>query len=226
MTFEGLTWTERGSGTFKPMKNDYLHKEYELCFEQLRFYDERQINLLKFLFSLTSAVAAAQFALYKLFGAPTKDFHICLAFLAIIVFVGSQLVYLSMVQNRLYFVFTARQINALRRHLLREEAPSFAENQLYTKTDFSAIKPFSVHTYLLLGSAFITSLFGGVFVYGLCQIVIGKPCWCTVTSAYLLLTIALTLGGYFYLKTQGARRADEAVHQETKEANKPVDSTR
>ncbi len=224
MTSEEPTWMELGSGIFDSMKNDYLHKEYELCFEQLRFYDERQISLLKFLFTLTSAVAAAQFALYKLFGSPTKDFHICLSFLAIIVSVGSLLIFLSMVQNRLYFVFIARQINALRRHLLREEAPTFAENQLYTKTDFSAIKPFSVHTYLLLGSAFITSLFGGVFVYGLCQIVAGQPCWPTVTVAYSLLTVAMTVGGYFYLKTQGARRADEAVHHETGGANKTEQS--
>ncbi|HVO67537.1 MAG TPA: hypothetical protein VMT12_13755 [Syntrophales bacterium] len=44
------------------MSNEYLMKEYELCFEQLRYYDDRNTNMLKYLFSLTSAVATAQFA--------------------------------------------------------------------------------------------------------------------------------------------------------------------
>lgn len=204
------------------MKNEYLHKEYELCFVQLRFYDERQVNLLKFLFTLTSTVATAQFALYKLFGSPSRDFHLCLTFLALVVFVGSLLIFLSMVQNRLYFVFIARQINAIRKHLLREEAPNFVENQLYTKTDFSAIKPFSVHTYLLLGSAFLTSLFAGVCVYGLCQATTSNPCWPGAFSAFLLSTLALTVGGFQYLKNQGDRTADKAVHHENNEANKQV----
>jgi hypothetical protein len=57
--------TDQSSGPSESAVNEFLHKEYELCFEQLRFYDERQSNLLKFLFTLTSAVATAQFALYK-----------------------------------------------------------------------------------------------------------------------------------------------------------------
>ena len=147
------------------MDNSFLHKEYELCFEQLRFYDERQTNLLKFLFTLTSAVSGAQFALYKLFGAPTREFFVCLGFLSLVVVTASLLIFMSMIQNRLYFVFMARQINAIRGYLLAREAPEFTENQLYTKTDFSAVKPFSVHTYKVIGSAFIISLFTGSSVY-------------------------------------------------------------
>jgi len=146
--------TEQLSGHSEELSNVFLHKEYELCYGQLRFYDERQTNLLKYLFTLTSTVAAAQFALYKVFNSPNHDFFLCLAFLSTVVFMGSLLIFLSMLQNRLYFVYMARQINAIRGHLMRHEAPKFTENQLYTKTDFSAIKPFSVYTYKLVGAAF------------------------------------------------------------------------
>lgn len=139
--------TEQSSGLSEGLSNSFLHKEYELCFGQLRFYDERQTNLLKYLFSITSTVAAAQFALYKLFNSPTHEFFLCLLFLSTIVFTGALLIFMSMLQNRLYFVYMARQINAIRGHLMKHEAPLFQENQLYTKTDFSAIKPFSIHTY-------------------------------------------------------------------------------
>ena len=150
---------EQSSGHFKDTSNVFLHKEYELCFEQLRFYDERQTNLLKYQVTLTSAVATAQYALLKLFNSLTHEFFLSLVFLSVIVLTGSLLIFLSMLQNRLYFVFMARQINAIRGFLTKHEAPMFTENQLYTKTDFSAIKPFSVHTYKLVGAAFITSLF-------------------------------------------------------------------
>ena len=45
------------------MAHEYLLKEYELCFEQLRFYDQRQESLLKYAITLTSAIATAQFAI-------------------------------------------------------------------------------------------------------------------------------------------------------------------
>ena len=203
------------------MANDFLHKEYELCFEQLRFYDERQTNLLKFLFTLTSAIAAAQFALYKLFSTPTKEFFMCLAFLSFVVVTGSLLIFLSMIQNRLYFVFMARQINAIRGHLLANEATEFTENQLYTRTDFSAVKPFSVHTYKIIGSAFIIALFTGLSAYSTSQIVSSNPCWWFVLLVTIFVFIGLSLYGYFYLKNQGAKSADEAVHRsKTNDANK------
>lgn len=59
---------------YLPMNNEYIIKEYELCFEQLRFYDTRQEELLKYLATLTSAVATAQFALFKAFGTTSSEF--------------------------------------------------------------------------------------------------------------------------------------------------------
>ena len=208
--------TERSNGHSEGMSNLFLHKEYELCFGQLRFYDERQTNLLKYLFTLTSAVSAAQFALYKVFDSPTHDFFLCLAFLSTVVVTGSLLIFLSMLQNRLYFVYMARQINAIRGHLLKHEAPMFKENQLYTKADFSAIKPFSVHTYKLVGAAFITALFAGSSTYAFSQLGGNSSPWCAVGIVSLCAFLGLAIGGYYYLKTQGTKSADQAIHHENK----------
>jgi hypothetical protein len=207
---------EQSSGHSEGSSNTFLHKEYELCFTQLRFYDERQMNLLKYLFTLTSTVATAQFALYKVFNSPNHDFFLCLTFLSTVVVTGSFLIFLSMLQNRLYFVFMARQINAIRGHLMKHEAPMFEENQLYTKTDFSAVKPFSVHTYKLVGAAFITALFVGSFTYAIFQLGGSELHWCSVGFVALGSFLCLAIGGYFYLKTQGAKSADQAVHNEKK----------
>jgi hypothetical protein len=111
------------------MASEYLLKEYELCFEQLRYYDDRHSSILTFLFSLTSAVAAAQFAVYKFAEGPTQGFFACQVFLSLLVFIATLLLYLAMLQNRLYFVYIARQINAIRGYMMATEAGEFHNNQ-------------------------------------------------------------------------------------------------
>jgi len=110
----------------------------------------------------------------------------------------------------------ARQINAIRGHLLKHEAPMFKENQLYTKADFSAIKPFSVHTYKLVGAAFITALFAGSSTYAFSQLGGNSSPWCAVGIVSLCAFLGLAIGGYYYLKTQGTKSADQAIHHENK----------
>ena len=46
-----------------------------------------------------------------------------------------------MVQNRLYFVYPARQVNAIRRTMLGQLTTEFAENQMYLTTDVRPFKP-------------------------------------------------------------------------------------
>ncbi len=50
------------------------------------------------------------------------------------------LLYLAMLQNRLYFVFVARQPNAIRGYLIKVAAEWFEKNQMYTSTNFPALK--------------------------------------------------------------------------------------
>jgi hypothetical protein len=194
------------------MRQDFLLKEYELCFEQLRFYDNKHSDILKFLFTLTSAVATAQFAIYKFFKAPTQGFFLCQTFLSSIVFVASALLFLAMLQNRLYFVFVTRQINAIRKFLLETEAREFKDNQLYTSTDFPALKPFSVHTLQLLGAALISSLFAAVSAYSIYPAFDRPRCWWFAIAAFLLVSLFELIGGITYLALLGKKTADKAIH--------------
>jgi hypothetical protein len=194
------------------MPSDYLLKEYELCFQQLRFYDERHNDILKYLFSLTSLVATAQFAVYKFVQGPTRSFFACQAFLSFIVFVVSLLLYLAMLQNRLYFVFTARQINAIRDFFMHSKAGEFNNNQLYTSTNFPAFKPSSVHTFQLIGAALISSIFAGISTYA------ALPACGGTQSPGFGITMALVIagleiaGGIKYLSDGGKGAADETIH--------------
>ena len=193
------------------MSQEFLLKEYECCYEQLRFYDTRSSGLLKYLFSLTSAVAAAQFAVYKLTESMSQGFFSCHAFLSMVVFVATALLYGAMLQNRLYFVYTAKQLNAIRRYLLTQ-TPNFKDNQLYTSTHFPAFKPRSVHTFQLIGAAFISSLFAASFVYSIPAAVGGKTRVGAGVVAFVVVLAGEILSAALYLGSIKSKTADEVIH--------------
>jgi hypothetical protein len=198
------------------MANEYLLKEYELCFEQLRFYDTRHESLLKYSFSLTSAVATAQFGIYQLLHGATAAFFRCGAILSGLVFVATVLLFLAMLQNRLYFVFVARQINAIRGYLMKVAAGEFKENQMYTSTDFPALKPLSLQTLQILGTALISSGFAGASALAIRPALGGQP-GCAAGACTCALVLAGEVGGAMaYLRLSGRRSADEAIHQKGK----------
>jgi hypothetical protein len=119
-----------------------------------------------------------------------------------------------MVQNRIYFTFAAKQINAIRKYLLENEAPYFKENQMYTSTGFSAFKFFSIQTLMIFGVLSISVIFWGSFVFSFCEVFdlcnsLGKAIlWSIVLMVIKVLTIVC------YLKTKGKSNADKAIHGE------------
>jgi hypothetical protein len=197
------------------MANEYLLKEYEFCFDQLRFYDTRQETLLKYLCTLTSVIATAEFAVYQLLHGATVDFLECEAVLCGLVFIATLLLLLAMVQNRLYFVFVARQLNAIRGYLMEVAADGFKKNQLYTSTNFPALKPLSVHTFQLVGAALISSLFAGAAIYGVVARSGGKPDLFAASTALGVLIVEVG-GGMLHLNLQSKKTADKAIHHNTK----------
>ncbi|TMQ66456.1 MAG: hypothetical protein E6K77_01275 [Candidatus Eisenbacteria bacterium] len=193
------------------MDQTYLLKEYELCFEQLRFYDTRHEDLTKYLFSLTSGVTAAEFAILQFLKSTTPTFFASLAALSLIVFVATILLYVAMLQNRLYFVFVSRQINAIRRFLMTTGATDFTDNQLYTRTDLPAFRLRSLHTAHLVGAALVSSLFAGSMMYALVSSrtdvnpgAIASITVCAVACVEVVL-------GVVYLQSAGRESANELL---------------
>ncbi|MDD2468758.1 MAG: hypothetical protein PHI97_32695 [Desulfobulbus sp.] len=205
-------------------KNDYLHKEYELCFAQLRYYDDRNASTLQYLFTLTSGVATAQFAVYKFLGGPSVGFFGCQTFLSCVVFVATLLLYLIMLQNRLYFVSMARQLNSIRGYLMATEASEFRGNQLYTSTDFPALKPSSVHTFQLLGAALLSSLFAGSSAYSFNPAMGYEASVGTSLLTFVAVLAAEVVGGMKYLTSSKGRTADEVIHGRKREQERELDA--
>jgi hypothetical protein len=191
--------------------NEYLFKEYELCFEQLRFYDARAESLLKYLCTLTSSVTVALFAVYQLEHGANTGFYRCAMFLAGLVFIATLLLILAMIQNRLYFVYVARQLNAIRGYLMEVAADGFKNNQMYTSTNFPALKPASIHTIQLLCAALISSQFAGVVVYTASLAVAQSVNPHSIVWAISLIFVAELVLSFICL-SQSKKTADRAIH--------------
>ena len=203
------------------MTPEYLLKEYELCFEQLRFYDTRHEDLTKYLFTLASAVAAAEFAVLEFLKSTTPPFYASLAVLSLIVFVATILLYVAMLQNRLYFVFVARQINAIRGYLMATEAPGFKGNQMYTRVDLPAFRFRSLHTVSLAGTALISSVFAGSTAYGVTSyLALANRCLIVGLATVLAAVLELALG-VLYLQSSGRQAANDFLATEKGKPEQP-----
>jgi hypothetical protein len=211
------------------MDNSFIEREYQECFNQLRYYDTRQETIAKYLITLTSSVAAIQLALLSflpfpekgllfyanLFGYPERVlFFAAQSFLSLLVFIGSVILFSMAIQNRLYFVFIVRQINAIRKYMLATQSPGFTNNQLYTSTSFSAFKLFSVHTLQIIGASIVSSLFAGITIFEISQTLNWPFALGISILAFCCVGAIEIIGGAIYLRSKSKESADKAIHHE------------
>ncbi len=199
---------ENGRET-KPDRS-YLLKEYEECFEQLRFYDTRQTDFVKYYYALASAVIAAQFALLKFLTSTTNSFFDSLIALSFVCFIAGVLFYVAMLRNRVYFVFVARQINALRGYLLKAD-PGFNLNQMYTTTELPTYRAGSLQTVEIFGVTLTSSLFGAALVYGISsKFAFPLPLAFSASFLILIAIIQIVLG-IRYLRSENRKSANDVI---------------
>lgn len=126
--------------------DDFLKLEYQGCLDLLKYYDDRHMSLVKFTTAVSSSVVSLMFGFYTLSPSAHPYFWHFSGALTGVAGVGLLAIFAAMVQNRLYFVYPARQVNAIRRAMLRQLTTEFSENQMYLTTDIRPLKPLSMHT--------------------------------------------------------------------------------
>ena len=199
--------------------HEFLKTEYQACLDLLKYYDERHLSLVKFTAAVTSSVVSLIFGFYTLSPSAHPYFWHFSGALTGIAGVGLLAVLAGMVQNRLYFIYPARQVNAIRRTMLSRLTDEFADNQMYLTTDVRPLKPLSMHTVM----NFLVALqIGTLLAFSWLAIIIDDA---NVPSSVLRAFIAaLLISGVlfalsaWYLVQRGKYRPDTAVHL-TKESN-------
>lgn len=194
-----------------PVDNNFLFQEYTESYKQLRFYDERNISLVKFSISISSIVATLLLGLYKLFKDDSMVFWAALLSISILVFLCLTIVLFILTQNRLYFVFMAKQLNALRKHLLAS-SPEFTNNQLYTTTSFSAYKRYSAHLMIIYGISLVSSAYFSLAIFSASKYTSYETPLLCIVIAGIIVSIIQIISCALYLKINGSKSSDEAIH--------------
>jgi hypothetical protein len=194
------------------MTNEFLNKEYELSYQQMRYYDDRHDSLMKYSITLSSSVITLLLAIFEISKGFTQGFYSFLTLISGVIFVATVLLFLAMLRNRLYFVYVVKQINAIREYLLETEAKEFANNQLYTTTDVPALKLMSTQTIQIFGASVLSSLYAGIFTYSIYP-AFGHDASMTISwIVFVLVVIVESVGGSCYLASTNGKTADQVIH--------------
>lgn len=192
--------------------NDFLGTEYQECLALIKYYDERYHALVKFAAGLSSSVPSVLLALYGLGGAAAERFWTFAALVAGVGLLGLLSIYVVLVQVRLYFVYPARQVNAIRKFALEKEAPEFRDNQMYLDTSLRAFKWRSTHTLLNAFVALQIGVLAGLCLFGILDGV-AYTCRLWWSCAFGLSFSTITFfASALYLHRVGSSHADAAIN--------------
>ena len=141
--------------------------EYKQCLATLRYYDDRHLSLLKFATGISSAAPPVIYALYNLDIETDIDYWNFMTFLSLITAISLSALFLAMIQNRLYFIYPARQVNAIRKSQFLGKNPPTFKNQMYTDINLNAFRWMSSQTLMNLFISFQISFFLGMAYFSI-----------------------------------------------------------
>jgi len=154
-----------------PAKNDlqeWVKAEFEQSYEQLRNRDAIIVDITKFYGGLICAVCAAANALFSIGSLPAKGLLIGL-FLVLSGSIGLALLG-WLIAFRRYFVFAARQLNALRAHATRSLSADEKRLLVVQATDPASPRLWhreSAHIAICLIVSFVNSAVIGAGAFGI-----------------------------------------------------------
>jgi hypothetical protein len=143
--------------------SDFVLLEYKQCIDLIKYYDQRQADLVKFISGLSAAVPSVFFAFAKLGNETLTYFWPFVAIVSTFTSVGIFSIFTALVQVRAYFTYAARQANSIRLTMTRHD-PFFA-NRLWTNPDRPAFDWNSAHTVQFAFACVQGALFAGVAVF-------------------------------------------------------------
>lgn len=192
--------------------DEFLKIEYEQCMELLKYYDGRQISLARFATAISAAVASVIFGVNDLRTEVSENYWGFVALLSCVTALGLTTIYLGMVQNRLYFVYPARQVNWIRKVMLDRLGEQARGNQMYTDSTFGAFRLRSAHSLANLFVCLQVGIFVALSVFALGSQA-GRSEFLFLISTLVGVVGASVLFGASarYLVVHGRRHPDERV---------------
>jgi hypothetical protein len=192
--------------------DEFLKLEYEQCLGLIKYYDERHQSLVKFCAGLSSAVPSLLLAIFQLGSEVTPYFWKFTTLISGVTAIGLLAIYTVLIQTRLYFIYPARQVNAIRRTVLSTHT-GFTDNQMYLDTSFNALKWTSSHTLLNAFVALQIGSFISLVLYSVCWKSLNTIYFASVTVGVGFVSACIVFGlSAWYLHTKSQYHPDRSVH--------------
>jgi len=192
---------------------EFLKVEYEECLSLLKYYDERHLSLVKFASGLSSGIPALVLAVYQLKDQAGGNFWPLSGLIFIATAVSLLTLFTAIIQTRLYFIYPARQVNAIRRHCLANPELTFSANQMYLDTTFNAFKWSSTQSLLQAFVALQTGAFASLASFSFSVGAFPLP---TVFRASAVTGIVVAFSAFAlsarYLFVQSQKHPDTSIH--------------
>lgn len=144
---------------------DFLKTEYTQCIDLVKFYDGRQHDLVKFASGLAAAVPTLVLTFRDITNISASSVWDFTALIALVTGVSLLTIFTALVQNRLYFVFAARQANGIRKKLIN--GSGLEKNHMYSNYPVPAFQVVSSQTMQYAFVALQAGTFFGIACYGL-----------------------------------------------------------
>lgn len=204
------TKEENEQERFQSAALDFLHQDFDQCFEQMRHYDTQIFNMLSFMFVAYSGLIGISLGLFEYGRSVNRDFSMpAAAAISIGLMVGVYM-FVFATRNRAYFVHVARYINEQRGFFLKSHPLGF-ENRTRMYTDWSK-PPFfnwlSSQSWLLYIIATLNcSLFGALLFLTWRS----NSIWIFVIFGSLILFVIQVGWAIYYLKSRENKSAERSV---------------
>lgn len=188
----------------------FLERDYNQCFQQMRYYDSQVFDILKFMFTAYSVLAGVSLGLYQFGLKESKNLTLpAIAALIIGLLLGLFMFALA-IRNRVYFVQLARYINEQRGFFFQHKPHGFEnKSKMYTKhTQPPFLNWRSSQLFLTYILATLNSALFGVLIF------ISFTAWwkwCLVMIASIVMFAIQILIEIIYLRSRENKSSSEAI---------------
>ncbi|MBC7350163.1 MAG: hypothetical protein H5U05_09345 [Candidatus Aminicenantes bacterium] len=186
----------------------FLERDFNHCTEQLRHYDAQIIDMLKFTFTVYSALIGIAVGLYQFGLKENKNLYFPAIAALIVGLIIGLLMFALVVRNRAYFVQVVRYINEQRNFFLQIKPGGF-ENKSGMYIDYKMPPYFnwrSSHSWIgYILAAINASLLGGLLY------LLFPKIWAGVIGGSSILFILQLILGIKYLRTRENKTTSKAI---------------
>lgn len=188
---------------------EFLERDFNQCFAQMRHYDSQIWEVTKFAFSAYTVLLGTAVGLYKYSIEKNVDMSLAAVSILAVGFLVGLFMFCLTIRNRVYFINVARYVNEHRRHFLKNKPLGFEnESRFY---DDPTRPPFCDWPSSQLWLSYLLSFLNGLLAGTLTYILVGGMALVWVLLVVLIVAVVQISVGVWYLRSREGKSAMDSI---------------